>query len=176
MAWLLGIRARPDPKEMFLGSKDDISDPSPSLSSSSFLFLFSFGEEYWVSFDRTTISFVTWGPLGTPISRHALCSFLHRTQVERRAGLETFGLVHEHKCGHIFYVSCTLPEVAKKTCAKDPHGGAHHHGRDACRLRGGRRWRCSRVVDPHHDRRGERRSSFASFPLTFPTMCPNVNR
>ena len=55
-------------------------------------------------------------------------------------------------------------------------GGAHHHGRDACRLRGGRRSRCSCVVDRHHDRRGERRSSFPSFPVTFPTMCPNANR
>jgi hypothetical protein len=55
-------------------------------------------------------------------------------------------------------------------------GGAHQHGRDAWRLRGGRRSRCSCVVDPHHDRRGERRSSFPSFPLTFPTICPNVNR
>ena len=55
-------------------------------------------------------------------------------------------------------------------------GGAHYHGRDAWRLRGGRRSRCSCVVDRHHDRRGERRSSFPSFPLTFPTMRPNVNR
>ena len=55
-------------------------------------------------------------------------------------------------------------------------GGAHQHGRDAWRLRGGRRSRCSCVVDRHHDRRGERRSSFPSFPLTFPTICPNVNR
>ena len=55
-------------------------------------------------------------------------------------------------------------------------GGAHQHGRDACRLRGGRRSRCGCVVDPHHDRRGEHRSSFPSFPLTFPTICPNVNR
>ena len=55
-------------------------------------------------------------------------------------------------------------------------GGAHQHGRDAWRLRGGRRSRCSCVVDPHHDRRGERRSAFPSFPLTFPTICPNANR
>ena len=55
-------------------------------------------------------------------------------------------------------------------------GGAHQHGRDAWRLRGGRRSRCSCVVDPHHDRRGEHRSSFPSFPLTFPTICPNANR
>ena len=55
-------------------------------------------------------------------------------------------------------------------------GGAHHHGRDACRLRGGRRSRCGCVVDTHHDRRGEVLSSFPSFPLTFPTICPNVNR
>ena len=41
---------------------------------------------------------------------------------------------------------------------------------------GGWRSRCSCVVDPHHDRRGERRSSPPSFPLTFPTICPNVNR
>ena len=93
-----------------------------------------------------------------------------------RAGLETFGLVHEHKSVTFFNVSCMLPERAKKACAKDQHGGAHHHGRDARRLRGGRRWRLSRVVDPHHDHRGERRSSFPSFPMTFPTMCPNVNR
>ena len=45
-------------------------------------------------------------------------------------------------------------------------GGAHQHGRDACRLlRGGRRSRCSCVVEPHHDRRGEHRPSFPSFPL-----------
>jgi hypothetical protein len=55
-------------------------------------------------------------------------------------------------------------------------GGAHHDGRDACPPRGWRFWLCARVVDPHHDRRGERRSSFPSFPLTFPTMFPNVNR
>ena len=55
-------------------------------------------------------------------------------------------------------------------------GGAHQHGRDAWRLRGGRRPRCSCVVDPHHDCRGEHRPSFPSFPLTFPTICPNVNR
>ena len=55
-------------------------------------------------------------------------------------------------------------------------GGAHHDGRDAGRLRGGRRSRCSCVVDRHHDRRGERRSSSPSFPLTFPTMFPNANR
>ena len=30
------------------------------------------------------------------------------------AGLETFGLVHEHKCFTIFYVSCTLQERTKK--------------------------------------------------------------
>ena len=36
--------------------------------------------------------------------------------------------------------------------------------------------RCSCVVDRHHDRRGERRSSSPSFPVTFATMCPNVNR
>ena len=118
MAWLLGIRARPDPKEMFLGSKDDISDPSPSLSSSSFLFLFSFGEEYWVSFDRTTIPFVTWGPLGTPISRQALCSFLHRTQVERRAGLETFGLVHEHNVVKFFTSHVRCQKLPKKRAPK----------------------------------------------------------
>lgn len=55
-------------------------------------------------------------------------------------------------------------------------GGAHHDGRDACRQRGGRFRLCCRVVDPHHDRRGEVLSSVASFPLTFPTIRPNVNR
>ena len=64
----------------------------------------------------------------------------------------------------------------KKPPLQTVGGGAHQHGRDACRLRGGRRSRCSCVVDTHHDRRGERRSSFPSFPLTFPTICPNVNR
>ena len=54
-----------------------------------------------------------------------------------RAGLETFGLVHEHTSVTIFYVSCTLQERAKKACAKDLHGGAHHHGRDARRPRKG---------------------------------------
>ena len=33
---------------------------------------------------------------------------------------------------------------------------------------GGRRLRCSCVVDPHHDRRGEHRPSFPSFPLIEP--------
>ena len=66
--------------------------------------------------------------------------------------------------------------LVKKSRAAAVGGGAHQHGRDAWRLRGGRRSRCSCVVDPHHDRRGERRSSFPSFPLTFPTICPNVNR
>ena len=55
-------------------------------------------------------------------------------------------------------------------------GGAHHDGRDACRLRGGRQPRRSCVVHRHHDRRGERRSSFPSFPVTFPTIFPNANR
>ena len=64
----------------------------------------------------------------------------------------------------------------KKAALLTVGGGAHQHGRDACRLRGGRRSRCSCVVDPHHDRRGERRSSFPSFPVTFATMCPNANR
>ena len=36
------------------------------------------------------------------------------------AGLETFGLVHEHQSATIFYVSCTFPGRPKKTCAKDP--------------------------------------------------------
>ena len=64
----------------------------------------------------------------------------------------------------------------KKAALLTVGGGAHQHGRDACRLRGGRRSRYSCVVDPHHDRRGERRSSFPSFPLAFPTICPNANR
>ena len=93
-----------------------------------------------------------------------------------RAALETFGLVHEHKNTEQIYVSCSWVEVTKKAALPTVGGGAHHHGRDACRLRGRRRSRCSCVVDPHHDRRGERRSSFPSFPLTFPTMCRNVNR
>ena len=93
-----------------------------------------------------------------------------------RAGLERFGLVHEHKNTEQIYVSCSWAEFTKKAALRTVGGGAHHHGRDACRLRGGRRSRCSCVVDPHHDRRGERRSSFPSFPLTFPTICPNVNR
>ena len=66
--------------------------------------------------------------------------------------------------------------MVKKSCAAAVGGGAHHHGRDTCRLRGGRRSHCSCVVDRHHDRRSERRSSFPSFPVTFPTMCPNANR
>ena len=93
-----------------------------------------------------------------------------------RAGLERFGLVHEHKNTKQIYVSCSWAEVTKKSRAAAVGGGAHQHGRDAWRLRGGRRSRCSCVVDPHHDRRGEHRSSFPSFPLTFPTICPNVNR
>ena len=64
----------------------------------------------------------------------------------------------------------------KKAALLTVGGGAHQHGRDACCLRGGRRSRCSCVVDRHHDRRGERRSSFPSFPLTFCFMFPNVNR
>ena len=67
-------------------------------------------------------------------------------------------------------------EFSEKSRVMAVGGGAHHHGRDACRLRGGRRSRCGCVVDPHHDRRGERRSSFPSFPVTFPTICPNANR
>ena len=35
-----------------------------------------------------------------------------------RASLETFGLVHEHKCATLFYVSCTLPARAKKRAPK----------------------------------------------------------
>ena len=73
-------------------------------------------------------------------------------------------------------MSCSWAEVTKKSRAAAVGGGAHQHGRDAWRLRGGRRSRCSCVVDPHHDRRGEHRPSFPSFPLTFPTICPNVNR
>ena len=64
----------------------------------------------------------------------------------------------------------------KKAALLTVGGGAHQHGRDACCLRGGRRSRCSCVVDPHHDRRGERRSLFPSFPLAFCFMFPNVNR
>ena len=66
--------------------------------------------------------------------------------------------------------------MAKKSRVAAVGGGAHQHGRDAWRLRGGRRSRCSCVVDRHHDRRGERRSLFPSFPLTFCFMFPNVNR
>ena len=66
--------------------------------------------------------------------------------------------------------------MVEKSRAAAVGGGAHQHGRDAWRLRGGRRSRCSCVVDRHHDRRGERRPSPPSFPLTFPTICPNVNR
>ena len=69
---------------------------------------------------------------------------------------------------------CVDQNLVEKSCATAVGGGAHHHGRGACRIRGGRFRLCCRVVDPHHDRRGERRSSFPSFPLTFPTMCPNV--
>ena len=69
----------------------------------------------------------------------------------------------------------TVTESTKKAALRTVNGGAHQHGRDAWRLRGGRRSRCSCVVDRHHDRRGERRSSSPSFPVTFPTMCPNVN-
>ena len=93
-----------------------------------------------------------------------------------RAALETFGLVHEHKKGMPFTSHVRWQNLVKKAALLTVGGGAHHHGRDACRLRGGRRSRCSCVVDRHHDRRGERRSSFPSFPVTFPTMCPNVNR
>ena len=94
-----------------------------------------------------------------------------------RAGLETFGLVHEHKCGYIFTSHVRWQKLPKKKALRPVGGGgAHHHGRDACRLRGGRQSCCSCVVDRHHDRRGERRSSFPSFPVTFPTMCPNANR
>ena len=92
-----------------------------------------------------------------------------------RAALERFGLVHEHKKGMPF-TSHVRRRIVKKAALLAVGGGAHQHGRDACRLRGGRRSRCGCVVDPHHDRRGEHRSSFPSFPLTFPTICPNVNR
>ena len=66
--------------------------------------------------------------------------------------------------------------LVKKAALRTVGGGAHHHGRDACRPRGGRQFWCSCVVDRHHDRRGERRSSFPSFPVTFPTIFPNANR
>ena len=66
--------------------------------------------------------------------------------------------------------------MAKLAALLTVGGGAHEHGHDAYRLRGGRRSRCSCVVDRHHDRRGERRSLFPSFPLTFCFMFPNVNR
>ena len=84
------------------------------------------------------------------------------------------GLVHEHNLATENKVT-RRSEFGGKNCAAAVGGGAHHDGRDACRLRGGRRSHCSCVVDRHHDRRGERRSSFPSFPLTFPTMCPNAN-
>ena len=72
----------------------------------------------------------------------------------------------------------TMFVMSYRTLQPTVGSGAHQHGRDACRLRGGRRSRCGCgcVVDRHHDRRGEHRPSFPSFPLTFPTMFPNVNR
>ena len=57
----------------------------------------------------------------------------------RGAGLERFGLVHAHKDTEQIYVSCSWAEVTKKAALPTVGGGAHHHGRDACRLRGGRR-------------------------------------
>ena len=91
------------------------------------------------------------------------------------ADLEAVGLVHEHNLGN-GNKGYTSIENLVKSCAAAVGGSAHHHGCDAWRLRGGGRSRCSCVVDRHHDRRGERRSSFPSFPVIFPTMCPNGNR
>ena len=94
---------------------------------------------------------------------------------EVRAALETFGLVHEHKKGKQFTSHVRWQNLVKKAALRTVGGGAHHDGRDACRPRGGRQFWCCRVADPHHDRRGEVLSSVASFPVTFPTICPNAN-
>ena len=85
-----------------------------------------------------------------------------------RAALEAVGLVHEYNLV-TRKMFTRRSEFGEKSCAAavGGGGGAHHDGRDACRLRGGQRSRCSCVVDRHHDRRGERQSSFPSFPVIF---------
>ena len=92
-----------------------------------------------------------------------------------RAGLETFGLVHEHNLV-TRKILLRRPEIGEKKlrCGR----GLWRPSPWPRRLptRRGRFRLCCRVVDPHHDRRGEILSSVASFPLTFPNMCPNVNR
>ena len=71
-----------------------------------------------------------------------------------RAALERFGLVHVHKNSCTSYVPGSGQKRRKKPPLQTLGGGAHQHGRDAYRLRGGRRSRCGCVVDRHHDRRG----------------------
>ena len=84
-----------------------------------------------------------------------------------RAGLfrlERFGL---GSMSIKMYVSCVMfvGRSYEKNCATAVGGGAHHHGRDACHLRGGRRSRCSCVVDRHHDRRGDEGPVYKRFGL-----------
>ena len=111
-----------------------------------------------------------------PLNFHKISVWRHRIHHGRRAAIETFGLVHEHKKGMPFTSHVRWQNLVKKAALRTVGGGAHYDGRDACRPRGGRQFWCCRVADPHHDRRGEVLSSVASFPWTFPAMCPNVNR
>ena len=67
-----------------------------------------------------------------------------------RAALERFGLVHVHKNNREDTSQVRGQKRRKKTPLQTVGGGAHQHGRDAYRLRGGRRSRCGCVVDRHH--------------------------
>ena len=102
----------------------------------------------------------------------------NETTTTTRAALDTLGLVREHK-----YVMTRTPHVRWQKLRKKaalppwvvaPISTAATPG--AFAVRGGRRSRCSGVVDPHHDRRGEHRPSSPSFPLAVPASCPNANR
>ena len=62
---------------------------------------------------------------------------------EPGAGLEAVGLVHKYNFGNGNKGYTSIRIWWKKSCAAAVGGRAHHHGRDAWRLRGGRRSRCS---------------------------------
>ena len=62
-----------------------------------------------------------------------------------RAALEAVRLVNGHNFGNGLKVTVDQ-NLVKKSCAAAVGGVAHNHGRDAWRLRGGRRSRCSRAA------------------------------
>ena len=65
--------------------------------------------------------------------------------LQKRWGWSMSIMWEREKCLHVD------KNLVKKICAAAVGGGVHHDGRNACRLRGGGRSRCSCVVDRHHE-------------------------